>query len=45
MTYVKSSIRKIFADDTSLFSKVIDTSNSQNGLNSDLESISNLAYQ
>ena len=40
-----TSICKIFADDTSLFSKVIDTRNSQNALNSDLESISNWAYQ
>ena len=35
------SICKIFADDTSPFSKVIDTCNSQNVLNSNLESISN----
>ena len=40
-----TSICKIVADDASLFSKVIDTSNSQNTLNSDLESISNGAYQ
>ena len=40
-----TSICKIFADDTSLFSKVIDTRNSQNALSSDLESISNWAYQ
>ena len=38
-------ICKIFADVASFFSKVIDTSNSQNALNSDLESISNGAYQ
>ena len=37
-----TSICKIFADDTSLFSKVIDTCNSQNA---DLESISNWTYQ
>ena len=36
-----TSIRKIFADDISLFSKVIDTRNSRNALNSDLESIGN----
>ena len=40
-----TSICKIFADDTSLFSKVIDTRNSQNALNTDLECISNCAYQ
>ena len=40
-----TSICKIFADDTSVFSEVIDTRNSQNALNSDLESISNWAYQ
>ena len=39
------SICKIFADDTSLFSKIIDTRNSQNTLNSDLEIIKNWAYQ
>ena len=33
------SICKIFADNTSLFSKIIDTINSQNTLNSDLEII------
>ena len=33
-------IIKIFSDDTSFFSKVVDTRNSQNGLNSNLESIS-----
>ena len=38
------SICKIFADDTSLFSKIIDTRNSQNTLNSDLEVIRNWAY-
>ena len=37
------SICKIFADDTSLFSKIIDTRNSQNTLNSDLEIIKNWA--
>lgn len=36
-----TSICKNFEDDTSLFSKVIDTRNSQNILNSDSESISN----
>ena len=40
-----TSICKIFADDTSLFSKAIDKCNIQNALNSDLESISNWAYQ
>ena len=39
------SICKIFADNTSLFSKIIDTRNSQNTLNSDLEIIKNWAYQ
>ena len=39
------SICKIFADDTSLFSKIIDTRNSQNTLNSDFEIIKNWAYQ
>ena len=39
------SICKIFADDTSLFSKIIDTWNSQNTLNSDFENIKNWAYQ
>ena len=39
------SICKIFADDTSLFSKIIDTRNSQNTLNSDLEIIKNCAYR
>ena len=39
------SISKIFADDTSLFSKIIGTRNSQNTLNSDLEIIRNWAYQ
>ena len=38
-------ICKIFADDTSLFSKIIDTRNCQNTLNSDLEIIKNWAYQ
>ena len=46
MTYLTgNSICKIFADDTLLFSKVIDMCNSQNALNSDIESISNWAYQ
>ena len=39
------SICKIFAGDTSLFSKIIDTRNSQNTLNSDLEIIKNWAHQ
>ena len=39
------SICKIFADDTSRFSKIIDTRNSQNTLNSDLEIVKNWAYQ
>ena len=39
------SIFKIFADDTLLFSKIIDTRNSQNTLNSDWEIIKNWAYQ
>ena len=39
------SICKIFADDTSLFSKIIGTRNSQNSLNPDLEIIKNWAYQ
>ena len=42
MTYQKVlSIRKIFADDTSLFSKAINTINAENTLNADLKSISN----
>ena len=36
---------KIFADDTSLFRKIIYTRNSQNTLNSDLKIIKNWAYQ
>ena len=39
------SICKIFAYDTSLFSKIIDTGNSQKNLNSDLKSIKNWAHQ
>ena len=39
------SICKIFAGDTSLFSKIIDTRNSQNTLNSDLKIIKDWAYQ
>ena len=39
------SICKIFADDTSLFSKVFDITKSVNDLNSDLEKISHWAYQ
>ena len=38
-------ICKIFADDTSFFSKVIYTRNSQNDLNYELQSISNWTYQ
>ena len=38
------SICKIFAEDTSRYSKFIDTRNSQNALNSDLQSIKNWAY-
>ena len=40
-----TSICKIFADDTSLFLKLIDTCNSENALNSGLEYISNWPYQ
>ena len=36
---------KIFADDTSLFSKVIDKNNSNSQRNSDLANISKLAFQ
>ena len=36
---------KIFADDTSLFSKVIDKNNSNSQLNSDLAKISKWAFQ
>ena len=39
------SICKIIADDASLFSKIINTRNSQNTLNSDLEIIKNWAHQ
>ena len=39
------SICKIFVDNTSLFTKVIDTCNSQHAINSDLEAISNWVYQ
>ena len=39
------SICKTFADNTSLFSKIINTRNSQNTLNSDLEIIKNWMYQ
>ena len=39
------SICEIFAGDTSLFSKIIDTRNPQNTLNFDLKSIKNWAYQ
>ena len=38
------SICKIFADDTSFYSKIIDTRNSQNTLTSDLKSIKNWTY-
>ena len=40
-----TSICKIFADDTSLFSKVQDINRSANELNCDLEKVSNWAYQ
>ena len=40
-----TSICKIFADDTSLFSKVLDVNKSVNELNSDLEKINQWAYQ
>ena len=36
---------KIFADDTSLFSKVEDINRSANELNCDLEKLTNWAYQ
>ena len=39
------SICKIFADDTSIFSKVFDKSSSQNILNTDLSIISEWAFQ
>ena len=39
------SICKIFAGDTSFFSKIINTRNSQNTLNSGLEIIKNWAYK
>ena len=39
------SICQIFAEDTSLFSKILNTRNSQNALNSDWEIIKNWAYQ
>ena len=39
------SICKIFADNTLLFSKIIETRNSENTLNSDLEIIKNWVYQ
>ena len=40
-----TSICKILADDTSLFSKVQDINRSANELNCDLEKVSNWAYQ
>ena len=40
-----TSMCKIFADDTSLFSKVIDKNNSNSQLNSDLAKISKWAFQ
>ena len=40
-----SSLCKIFADDTSLFSKVYDIYKSGSNLNDDLEKISYWAYQ
>ena len=39
------SICKIFTSDPSLFTKIIDTRNSQDVLNFDLKSIKNWAYQ
>ena len=41
----KTLICQIFADDTSLFSKVQDINRSANELNCDLEKVSNWAYQ
>ena len=38
-------MRKIFADDTSLFSKLQNINKSANELNRDLEKVSNWAYQ
>ena len=40
-----TSICKIFADDTSLFSKVCNINESANDLNTDFEKISQWAYQ
>ena len=40
-----TSMYKIFTDDTSLFSKVIDKNNSNSRLNSDLAKISNWPFQ
>ena len=40
-----TSMCKIFADDTSLFSKVIDKNNSNSQLNSDLAKLSKWAFQ
>ena len=40
-----TSICKIFADDTSLFSKVLDVNESTKKLNFDLEKISEWAFQ
>ena len=40
-----NSLCKIFADDTSLFSKVYDIHNSESKLNDDLEKMSYWAYQ
>ena len=40
-----TSICKIFADDTSLFSKVLDINESANNLNTDLEKITKWAHQ
>ena len=45
LTEVITFICKIFAEDTSLFSNVLDTCNSENALNSDIESISSWIYQ
>ena len=41
----RKALCKIFADDTSLFSKVYDIHNSASKLNDDLEKISYWAYQ
>ena len=45
LPYELTSMCKIFADDTSLFSKVIDKNNSNSQLNFDLAKISKWAFQ